>query len=297
MMSRSSHFTIRPVKSIAEYRACEEIQRLAWDSGDELVVPVHMLLTVAKTGGLLLGAFDASERLLGFVVGLLAQSESKRLSVPSSKELHHHSHMLGVHPDFWGRGIGYQLKLAQREAVLAQGLELVTWTFDPLERRNATLNFCKLGVICRNYVANLYGDMPDGINADLPSDRFQVEWWLQSERVQKRLADTQSGRSLTDATIDVEALLTKSSIHPATMDANGLPHPAEQAVPLEERQLLVKVPADFQTLKQKNIELARAWRTTTRAIFETAFARGYRAIEYLHHQGRSYYLLEQSRPA
>ena len=96
--------------------------------------------------------------------------------------------MAGVHPAYRNRGLGYSLKLAQREHVLAQGIDLITWTFDPLETRNATLNFHKLGAVCNTYLPNLYGDMRDGLNAGLPSDRFQVDWWIASERVAQRLA-------------------------------------------------------------------------------------------------------------
>ena len=170
---------IRPLSTHGEIRAVEQLQREVWDLPDVEVVPLHVLITAAKNGGLLLGAFD-DERLVGFVFGFPG--------LTSDGKLKHCSHMAGVHPAYRDRGLGYSLKLAQRDHVLAQGIDLITWTFDPLETRNATLNFHKLGAVCNTYIPNLYGEMRDGLNAGLPSDRFQVDWWIASERVAQRLA-------------------------------------------------------------------------------------------------------------
>jgi predicted GNAT superfamily acetyltransferase len=285
-MSDQTPIIIRPLGAVNEFHACEEIQKLAWGHGDELVVPAHMLLTIAKTGGLLLGAFDERGQMVGFVLGLLAMGEAP--GAAPAGELHHHSHLLGVHPAWWGRGIGYRLKLAQREAALAQGLTLATWTFDPLERRNASLNFAKLGVLCRTYLVNLYGEMRDGLNVDLPSDRFQVDWWLRSPRVERRLAGERPS-------FDVADLLEGGVplVNPATPRQDGLLHPGEPRATLEGERLLVEVPADFQALKRADLPLACAWRETTPAIFQAAFADGYTATEYLYQGGKSYYLLER----
>lgn len=162
---------IRPLVTHGEIHAVEQLQRDAWGEPDIDVVPLHMLLTPPRHGGLLLGAFDG-DRLVGFVFGFLGLTADGRLK--------HCSHMAGVHPDYRDQGVGYALKLAQREHVLAQGLDLVTWTFDPLETRNAQLNFHKLGAICNTYIRNLYGAMRAAINAGPPSDRFEVEWWIRS---------------------------------------------------------------------------------------------------------------------
>jgi predicted GNAT superfamily acetyltransferase len=274
-------FSIRPLETLDELHTCEEIQRRAWDTGDEEVVPAHMLLTIAKSGGLLLGAVgDAPPYpLVGFVLGLLAPREPPGPGNAPGDLLRHHSHMLGVHPDWWGHGIGYRLKLAQREAAMAQGLNLVTWTFDPLERRNATLNFAKLGVVCRTYLPNLYGELDDGLNEGLPSDRFQVDWWLHSPRVERRLAGERP-----QADDIIGAGLPR--LNPLTPDQDDST--------LQDERLLVEVPAEFQSLKQTDMALARAWRKTTGTIFQTAFAQGYTATEYLYRAGRSYYLLERT---
>src|SRR3970282_1162763 len=102
--------------------------------------------------------------------------------------LKHCSHMLAVLPEYRDQKIGYRLKLAQREAVHEQAVRLITWTYDPLESRNANLNINRLGGIVRTYKRNHYGEMQDGLNAGLPSDRLLVEWWITSNRVKQRLS-------------------------------------------------------------------------------------------------------------
>ena len=294
-MTGETRVQIRSLGTMEEYHACEEIQRLAWSAGDDEVVPAHLLLAISQKGGLLLGAFAQNQpngrgpRLVGFVMGLLALRELLRPGSTPTDVLCHYSHMLGVHPDWWGQGIGYRLKLAQREAVLAQGLALITWTFDPLERRNASLNFAKLGTVCRTYIANLYGELRDGLNKGLPSDRFEVDWWLHSQRVKRRIAGERPDFDVMARGIPV--------INPATSGANGLSRPSKASMTLKGKSLLVEVPADFQALKQADLSLARDWRDETRAIFQTAFAQGYSATEYLRQGGRSYYLLAREAVA
>ena len=241
--------TIRPLTTHAEILAVEQLQRDAWGVPDVDVVPLHMLITPPRHGGLLLGAFDG-ERLAGFVFGFLGLTPDGRLK--------HCSHMAGVHPDYRDHGVGYSLKLAQREHVLAQGLDLITWTFDPLETRNAWLNFHKLGVICNTYIRNLYGPMRGAINAGLPSDRFEVEWWIRSERVEDRL----QGRA---------------------------------ASPTGDR-LVVDVPANFQTIKHTDMDLALRWRLETRQRFEEAFAQGFVAVDLVKQGDDVAYVLERTNP-
>ena len=240
---------IRPLTTHDEVLAVEQLQRDAWGVPDVDVVPLHMLITPPRHGGLLLGAFDG-DRLAGFVFGFLGLTANGRLK--------HCSHMAGVHPDYRDHGIGYSLKLAQREHVLAQGLDLVTWTFDPLETRNAWLNFHRLGVICCTYIRNLYGAMRGAINAGLPSDRFEVEWWIRSERVLERV---QSGRDTTAA---------------GTAD-----------------RILVAIPPSFQAIKTTDMDLALRWRLETRQRFEDAFAQGYVAVDLVKNDDTLAYVLKR----
>jgi chorismate synthase len=249
--------TIHPLTSHAEIHAVEQLQRAVWGVPDVEIVPLHVLITAARNGGLLLGAFDG-QRLAGFVFGFPGLAPDGRLK--------HCSHMAGVHPDYRDRGLGYRLKLAQREHVLAQGIDLITWTFDPLETRNASLNFRKLGALCHTYIRDLYGPMRDSLNAGLPSDRFQVDWWVGSDRV-------------------VERLWAGGASAPLS--------PWERAG-IRAAPLLIEVPANFQTIKATDMSQAVHWRLHSRQLFEDAFAASYQVTDFLYQVGRCHYLLEPS---
>ncbi len=274
---------IRPIQTQDEYRAVEQLQRQVWDLDDVEVVPDHLLMTAQKNGGLVLGAFDAwpgreSEQLVGFVFGFAGLSPDGRLK--------HCSHMAGVAPTYQNQSLGHRLKLAQREHVLAQGIDLITWTFDPLESRNASLNFHKLGATCQTYLRDLYGSMRDTLNADLPSDRFQVEWHIASDHVTDRLRGDHSRLSLSMLRTDDVPLLNR----PLPGDP---PRPPQTSLPIQGDRLLIQIPAYFQAIKASDMELARAWRLHTRVLFEAAFAGGYVVTDLLFEERQSSYLLEK----
>jgi predicted GNAT superfamily acetyltransferase len=200
--------------------------------------------------------------------------------------LKHCSHMAGALPGYRDQGVGYALKLKQREIVLAQGIDLITWTFDPLESRNARFNFRKLGATCGVYLRNLYGAMRDKLNAGLPSDRFQVDWRIASPRVESRLRG-----EMGDASASALMAAGVPLINPPFA---GEPlRPAPIALAGEER-MLIQIPSDFQSLKARDRNLALEWRLHTREAFEEAFAKGYLATDLILESGRSYYLLEMA---
>lgn len=267
--------TIRPLTTHDELLAVEQLQRDAWGVPEVDVVPLHMLLTPPRHGGLLLGAFDG-QRLAGFVFGFLGLTTDGRLK--------HCSHMAGVHPDYRDQGVGYSLKLAQREHVLAQGLDLVTWTFDPLETRNAHLNFHKLGAVCNTYIRNLYGAMRAAINAGPPSDRFEVEWWIRSQRVVERLRAGELSPS------SISSLGGRRAGDEAD-NASG-PLALWERAGVREDRIFVEVPANFQAIKHSDMPLAIRWRLHTRQRFEDAFAADYQVTDLLRHDDRCHYLLE-----
>jgi predicted GNAT superfamily acetyltransferase len=278
---------IRPIKMEDEYHAVERLQREIWGAPDIEIVAFEMLMTASKNGGVTLGAFDIAEgegRMVGFVFGFAGLTADGRLK--------HCSHMAGALPGYRDRGVGYALKLKQREIVLAQGIDLITWTFDPLESRNARFNFHKLGATCNVYLRNLYGAMRDKLNAGLPSDRFQVDWRIASPRVEARLRGEEGASST--STPSASALMSEGVplINPPVA---GEPlRPSTMTLAGEER-ILIQIPSDFQSLKAKDGNLALEWRLHTRALFEEAFAKGYLATDLLMEDGRSYYLLEALR--
>ena len=273
---------IRPVREIREYRACEALQRRAWLMADDLeVVPMHLLVGVHKGGGLLLGAFDGDE-LAGFVFGFPGLTQEGKLK--------HCSHMMGVLPEQQSVGIGWQLKLAQRQAVSAQGLDLITWTYDPLEGRNAYLNLSKLGAVCKTYVRDLYGPLADGLNAGLPTDRFQVDWWIKTEWVAQRL----------EGEPDHEGDWRAGQANSTGRTASGLLTPGSLDLDLDLPTIQVEVPGDYRALKSADSSLAREWRLASRALFEAYFAAGYVACDYcsgwISGERRNYYLLTKPAP-
>ena len=176
-MSISYH--IRPFKDISDHEQCEQAQSIIWN--DPLYTPSNFTVTLQRHGGIALGAFTPEGKMLGFVLSFLSPAHIPANGPRAAQGLSQHSQMAGVMPEVQGMGIGEALKKAQAEATLALGQNLMTWTYDPLEARNAWLNLNKLGVIVRKYIPNCYGDMRDGLNRGLPSDRFEPEWWLTPE--------------------------------------------------------------------------------------------------------------------
>jgi predicted GNAT superfamily acetyltransferase len=268
----------------------EQLQRAVWSGNETEVVPVHMLLAVAQGGGVILGAFE-SDRLVGMVFGFLGVDEEHPERVAMAR-LKHCSHMLAVHPAARNRGIGFELKLAQRRAIVRQGIRLATWTYDPLLSLNAHLNIRRLGAVCRTYRRDAYGNMRDGLNAGLASDRFDVEWWVTSHRVEARL---ERHRPPLDLVHFLEGGAQK--INSAALRADGWPEPSETVEPLQGNLLLAEIPPDFQALRAADLGLARAWREHSRPLFEAAFRQGYLVTDFVYLRGetspRAYYILLQ----
>jgi predicted GNAT superfamily acetyltransferase len=152
-----------------------------------------------------------------------------------------------------------------------QGLDHITWTYDLLLSRNAYLNIARLGAVCSTYRRSEYGEMRDGLNAGLPSDRFQVDWWLNTHRVERRLGKRAR------PTLSLSHL-TRVGVHPLFMlevGPDGLPRPPEHVPALQDQLLAVDIPSDFMSLKAADFALGRDWRFFAREFFETAFANGY----------------------
>jgi len=166
--------TIRPLTEFKELEQCVDLQREAWGSADIDIMPVRMLVTQNRIGGLVLGAFDG-EHLAGFVNAMPGIRDGSP---------YWYSQMLAVAKDYWNGGIGFRLKLAQRDQARQRGIRLIEWTFDPLESKNAHLNVAKLGAIVRRYYVNLHGVTTSRLQQGLESDRVIAEWWIDQPRIQ-----------------------------------------------------------------------------------------------------------------
>ena len=170
--------TIRKCETLAEMQAAFALQKEVWNFSDADLIPVRMFVVASKIGGHVIGAFDQGE-MVGFA-----------LAIPGMRNGHSylHSHMLAVRQGYRNAGLGRQMKLYQREDALARGIELMEWTFDPLEIKNAYLNIEKLGAITRRYNVNQYGITSSPLQGGLPTDRLVAEWWMKSRRVEAVLA-------------------------------------------------------------------------------------------------------------
>ncbi len=230
-----------------------------------------MLITAVHNGGLVLGAFE-EEKLIGFLFGFPGLE-----GTPDGPRPKHCSHMMGILPDHRDSGAGFALKRAQWQMVRHQGLDHITWTYDPLLSRNAHLNIAKLGAVCTTYRRAEYGEMRDGINAGLPSDRFQVDWWINTRRVETRLGK-RSRPTLKLDHVNRAGLRPFYSLHTST---DNLPRPPEHVPPFDDRLLLAEIPVNFQDLKSKDFALARDWRFFTRELFETAFKASYIVTDFI----------------
>ena len=274
---------IKILESPEEISSVEALQRMVWPGSETDVVPAHVFITAVHNGGLVIGAFDNSQ-IIGFVFGFPGLE-----ATPDGPRPKHCSHMMGIHPDYRDSGVGFALKRAQWQMVRHQGLDHITWTYDPLLSRNARLNIAKLGAVCNTYRRSEYGNMRDGLNAGLPSDRFQVDWWINTRRVDRRLSKRPRRPLKLDnfAKADLQPLY---SVH-ASPQTQGLPHPPEHFSPPEGHLALAEIPADFIALKDADFSLARDWRFFSREVFEMAFAEGYIVTDFIFDQGRSFYVL------
>lgn len=287
----SENISIRRLSSHEEFREAEDVQRAAWGMfHDSALVPSHLLITAEHNGGLVLGAYTPEGVMAGFLFGFLGKLEDQR-SEWIGTPYFHCSHMMGVRPEYQRQSIGYALKCAQRQFVLAQELQLIVWTYDPLMSINARLNVGRLGVVCCRYLPNLYGEIEEELNAGLPTDRFEVDWWIASQHVRSRVDKpgppiSPSGWQMMGAPI----------INRADEWRQGVRAPGEWDTSTEPT-LMVEIPSDFQTVRRVDMTLAANWRIHTREVFQWAFSKQYVvmwfATEGAGEQRRSYYILRR----
>lgn len=199
---------IRNCQGLDELSACVSLQREVWKFTDAELVPLRMFVVAEKIGGQVIGAFDDG-KLVAFA-----------LSLPGSRGGHCylHSQMLAVQSAYRNAGLGRQIKLFQRKDALARGFDLMEWTFDPLEIKNAYLNIERLGAIARRYHVNQYGITSSPLQGGLPSDRLVAEWWLKSKRVENLLDQASREEFETLKTISVPAQIYEWKASPATRE-------------------------------------------------------------------------------
>lgn len=240
---------IRELETPAEMEACVELQRQAWGFSDLDLIPRRVFVVARKIGGQVLGAWEG-EHLVGFSMALPGHRPGQTFW---------HSHMLAVAASHRNRGLGRRLKLKQREAALAVGIEVLEWTFDPLEIKNSYFNLAVLGAVARRYHPNLYGMTSSKFQADLPSDRLTAEWRLRSARAEAAA----KGETLPEAEVSSE----------------------------------VVVPGEIDAWKQQRDERAVTTQTRVREALTAAFASGQAAVGYRVEAGEGRFLLGSAMQA
>jgi predicted GNAT superfamily acetyltransferase len=238
---------------------CEDIERIVWGLPDRDIVPASQLIAAVHAGGMVAGAF-VDETMVGFVYGFIAHHPDWQ----SPTGLH--SHMLAVLPQYRNLRIGQQLKWFQRCWCLERGLKWITWTFDPMQAKNARLNFSYLGVTARHYYINTYGAMQGILNEGLPSDRLLAEWHLDAPQVVARAAGDKSTEGCPEAALDV---LQQTDCGIAVMlDADAT-------------HLRVTVPADIRALYKHSRDQALEHLLAVREVMQTYLSAGYTITGFL----------------
>jgi predicted GNAT superfamily acetyltransferase len=268
--------TVRPVATVDEYRACQEIQRQAWGiTEDGYIVPVATMISVQHAGGLVLGAF-AGGRLVGFAFGYLGRVRGRWAL---------YSQLAGVDPAVQDGGIGGRLKAAQRAWAKEQGLALVAWSYDPLQAGNANFNLHRLGAFSRTYEVNYFGERTDALNAGLDTDRLVVEWPVDEGTGHRAPETGNEGPAPVD-------LIRRGAA------AGDPPCPDPYAARTTHHAALhLDIPPNITAVKEQDTALARAWQLAVREAFQGAFAAGYVAVDFAREQDergpRAYYILRR----
>lgn len=272
----SDRYTIRPFETLAEYQQCVALQEETWGQGfSERVAPA--ILKVSQIlGGVAAGAYDEEGSLDGFVFGMTGVRGG---------EVVHWSDMLAVRRGLRDAGLGRRLKAYQRDQVMALGIRLMFWTFDPLQSRNAYLNFNKLGIVVRDYVEDMYGQTDSPLHEGIGTDRFIARWELDSQRVEDRLAGTGVESVVLDE-IPVALTARRAGAHP---------DPGEIDMALGNELVAVEIPSNVVSLMNDDPALARAWRDATRQALTSFMAEGYEVREFLRGADASTYVLARGR--
>ena len=273
--------SIKSLTTNEEFFEVIKLQKIIWRlHNNDDCLPNHLFKAVSEIGGLVLGAFNKT-RLAGFLMVMVG--------FDGIKGVYHHSHILGVHPDLAFQNIGFRLKKAHYDSAKPEGIKLVTWTYDPLLGPNANLNIAKLGGIVRGYKINYYGEVmgESDLVSGIPSDRFWLEWYLQTKFVNNRLAGSaKPGVPLAEY----------NKVNQVAADNSGFLRMLGFTKPAA-KKIMIEIPYDFQSIFDLNKDLALDWRLKTRDLFMACFEQGFTVTNFLHitkeKEKGNYYLLER----
>lgn len=265
---------LREVHLMTEFEALVELQQAIWGMSPEAAASPYVMMATSHNGGGVIGA-ELKGRLIGFCYGFAAWRGGSPFLW---------SHMAGVLPEYRGQGVGFQLKHAQRKWAIQQGYSVMSWTFDPLQNGNANFNFRHLGVVCDTYHVNHYGEMTDAINAGLASDRLEVQWHLNDDRV---VASAESGL--------LEGITSNYDSQAFALRAEEDNEPLRSSDAAFEYPLcFVETPFQIGALKQNDIEKARRWQLAVRWALQKALQHGFLMVDFASEGGRGWYVLKRN---
>jgi predicted GNAT superfamily acetyltransferase len=281
VLKLDGEITIRRAATIADYRACQEVQRQAWGIGDEgYLIPIATMVGANLHGGLVLGAFRVSGAAVAMSFAFLGRIE---------QNICLYSQLTGVVPAYQSRGLGYELKLYQRDIARAEGIEQIAWAFDPLQAGNAHFNLARLGATAARFMENMYGDRTDALNAGVPTDRLIAQW---------PIAGASSAHSAPGAALSLPRLVEAAlaATKPPAVRAIAPPGDTDPTV-IGQPLLLLEIPADIAALRREQPALAEAWRAVVNKAFRLAFDHNYQAVGFVRDDSsgyrRGFYVLER----
>lgn len=279
-----SSITIRDLTTFGDLTLVEPVEKEVWELSDLDTTPLTLTIATQAAGSIWLGAFDEN-KLVGFAFGFLGMEHGRAIV---------HSHMLAVLAPYRNLHLGYKLKLAQRDRVLALRINdarvnEITWTFDPLQSKNAHFNFARLGVVSADYKTNFYGPETSSSLHRNGTDRLWVKWPISSRRVQDRIQGKENRPEMLDALRTVTPLVQ--------FNAKGQPARTDLSSALQRQRIAIEIPSEIVALEKADAGLAREWRETTRWGFTQALNAGFFVAEFCRavrgQQGPAAYLLEK----
>ena len=293
MNANVSQVAIRDIRTIDELMELRTVEKEVWGMADDDAIPLTMAIALKAAGNIFVGAFTKEknarqktekERMVGFAFGFLGREHGVTTI---------HSHMLAVLDAYRHLDLGARLKHAQRERSLAMGVREMTWTFDPLQSRNAHFNFAKLGVVSEAYKVDFYGPETSSMLHRNGTDRLWVRWLLESRRVRERIAAKNSRTETLDA-LRLLAPLVR-------FDGKGRPVRADSGEALQRERVSIEIPGDILAVEHTDMSLAQEWREATRWAFRESLRAGFFVAEYCRsvrgQQGPGAYLLQKGAVA
>lgn len=270
---------IRDLESFEDLLQVKAVEKEVWGMADEDSLPMTLAVACKAVGSIFVGAFDGAQ-LVGFAFGIFGREHGQTTI---------HSHMLAVLERYRQHDLGLKLKHAQRERALAMGIREMTWTYDPLQSRNAHFNFAKVGIVSDTYKVDFYGPETSSVLHRNGTDRLWVRWLLESRRARDRAAGDDARVETLDALRHLTPLVS--------FNGDGRPARADLAESLGRQRVSIEIPGEILDVERADLGLAREWREATRWAFTEALRAGFFVAEFCRsirgQQGPGAYLLQR----